>query len=1245
MHLTQKAKKAVAAGLALSTVMWSAAFFVALPAQAAPHSEGCIVLSGGTVWLITGGQRRGFTSAEVFASHGYNFGQVVAANSEDEALPAGPIMVYADGSIVKGPSDPLVYLVANGQKRGFVSGSVFTGLGYSFANIQWAPVNTFSDLPTGANVESSTERHPAGTWVKDGTGTVWMMTTTGRKGVPTMEVFNSYGKSWATVVAANAADLAASNEGVLTARATCSGGTMPVQGFTFSVASNTAASATVPKSATNVSFLKFNVSSSSGATVNSVTVKRTGAGASTDFDNVYLYQGAIRLTSGRSVNASTNEATFSGLSVAVPSSGSVTFDVVADMAAAAASGNVNRFEVSSVLAGATNATGSAVGNAMTISGVTAGTITIDDGSTPAAPKVGQLNAKVADFTLNASSTEDLLVKRIALFHSGTVSNNNLMNFKLMQGATTLSTASALDSNERVTFDNLSFNLDRGNTRTFEVFADIGGGARAGETVILSLDEDTDLNATGKTYGFGAAVTDNLAGATLTLEGGQLTITFNGPASKDLAKDGEDLEVFNATFAAGANIEIRQLGIDFDGGSGTANFCSAACGTQLYTDVKVWDTSSNTVVWGPQDFNDASDTTESITFTEDITMNAGQTKTFKVTLDVSNDATVADGDDIRAFLDLSELNTGNMVKNLDNNTFLDDEIVPGSDLFGNTHVVRTSALTLSLASTPTSQTYIKGTNDVPFVGFNLTASNGSPLTVNTITVTGYIDENATGGSTAGVDNSVSVQQIVPTIMLKVDGAQIGDSKSVNSTSGIATFSGLNLTIPAGTTKTVVVYGNISASAFINSNAELISFDVVNVTDIAAQDATSNTVNPGTADPNGNGTPNIGVTVANAGTLTATLAPNEVDVTDSRIVTAGMTGTTFTKVKFTAANEQMKLTKVRVNLVSSDADANIQDNIVTVQLFDGATAVSTAVSPVVDLGATATDAYADITLNADSFIVPKDGSKNLTIKVNLNTISAGADSGDEFSADLDFDTNFEARGTAGSTTLTAITSAAADVSGNDVVIRKSQPKVEFVALPDTILTNGTRVIAKFKVTAVDGDVDIKHLGFTASMSDALNTLAGLTLREVGQSNIAATNVDPSGATADPGNLDITFDAGSSQNISSGTSKTYELRATVALAAAGDTISVVMDTDTAVVTGEVDTPLAAAQQIDDIDDILNVGNDLDGDAAFEFIWSDVSAIPHSDAVDTTTDTDDAAASNDWTNGRYVDLPTDSWTQTFPS
>src|SRR3989344_1534602 len=98
MQLSIQARKAVAAGLSASTMLWAAAGVLPTIASAAVNSEGCVVLSGGVVWLITGGTRRGFTSAEVFQSSGYNFSQVVAASAEDVALPVGPVMTYADGT-------------------------------------------------------------------------------------------------------------------------------------------------------------------------------------------------------------------------------------------------------------------------------------------------------------------------------------------------------------------------------------------------------------------------------------------------------------------------------------------------------------------------------------------------------------------------------------------------------------------------------------------------------------------------------------------------------------------------------------------------------------------------------------------------------------------------------------------------------------------------------------------------------------------------------------------------------------------------------------------------------------------------------------------------------------------------------------------------------------------------------------------------------------------------------------------
>src|SRR3989344_4270291 len=87
MQLSIQARRSVAGGLAISMILWSVSLFALPVAFAAPHGDNCLINESGTVFLVNSGQKRGFTSAPVFNSHGYNFGQVVAGNSEDASLP------------------------------------------------------------------------------------------------------------------------------------------------------------------------------------------------------------------------------------------------------------------------------------------------------------------------------------------------------------------------------------------------------------------------------------------------------------------------------------------------------------------------------------------------------------------------------------------------------------------------------------------------------------------------------------------------------------------------------------------------------------------------------------------------------------------------------------------------------------------------------------------------------------------------------------------------------------------------------------------------------------------------------------------------------------------------------------------------------------------------------------------------------------------------------------------------------
>jgi len=199
--------RVLAFGLAMTLVVWTFGVYLVLPARAVDaHIDGTVVLSGGTVFKIMGGQRLGYPTQASFLSYNYQWSNLVPANSADLALPQGTNVKIADGALINDAGT--VFLVYGGQKLGFTSAAVFTGLGYQWSNVL---TDSLSAYPQGANVDSATMAHPNGTLV-NASGTIYQMTSTGRAGIPTLAVFYSWGFDFAKSVPANAADLAKSTE-------------------------------------------------------------------------------------------------------------------------------------------------------------------------------------------------------------------------------------------------------------------------------------------------------------------------------------------------------------------------------------------------------------------------------------------------------------------------------------------------------------------------------------------------------------------------------------------------------------------------------------------------------------------------------------------------------------------------------------------------------------------------------------------------------------------------------------------------------------------------------------------------------------------------------------------------------------------------------------------------------------------------------------------------------------------------
>ncbi len=1040
-----------------------------------------------------------------------------------------------------------------------------------------------------------------------------------------------------------------------------SSGPGSMSGVSVSLASDSPASATVPKSATGVNFVKFNVSNGTGSSVvvDSVVLHRVGAGASTDFSNVYLYEGNTRLTTGRSVNSSSNDVTFNSLNLSLSAGQTRTLWVAATMASGAGAGNVNAFQVASVMSGTAQASGLPVtGNNMTLASATVGSLTIAKSGSLTNPKVGQQNVKLAEFQLSAGAAEDLDIKRITLFQSGNVSRSALTNLKLKTAGVEVASAAGFDDRDRATFVLTGTTLlEKGNTRTYEVWGDVGGSTRANDTIKLSVEEDSDVWATGRTFGFGASVTrtayDNSSNngtdaSWTTIEGGQITITFNGPSATDIATNGKDKEVLNFTLASQANVEVRNLrlaitatGIDAAGG-----LYNSSGSVANYTDIKVIDTASMAVAAGPKDVDSSNDTTQSLVYTDVFTLSAGQARTFKVTLDVANQSAL-DGDTVR--VDLAAFQSSD-IRNLDNSTYVSTStIVPSSTVSGNAMTVRSASLTVSTASTPVAQTIIQGSQNVALAGISLKAGQGADVKVTALTAQMRVDANNDSAFHNGCEDGVEASSadkfstdILLSAKLMNGTTQVGDLKSPTSSTadcaiydgGQLQFTNMNLTIPAGQTVTLSLVGSLSGS-IANLN-DTIDFSVANA-DITAQDMDGNSVSKSGSVDSAN------MIISTSGTMTYALAPDDTE-SEAGLVLGGTTAV-LAKYRFTAQTEDLKLSKLRIRVTDAATTTGTVAAVNSLSLYDGSTLVAGPVSP---------NSSGDADFSAFSFVVAKDASKTLTVKGSLNQVGpSGATSGLNVGVTLcsgnnegcpSDDGTFEVRGTSAGSSTIDTSGNSGNVVGREKRIRKTKPTVSLASLPTSTLSNGTQVISRFTVTAdAAQQISLKTVSFELNLNNVSGTALSVTspaVREVGQgSDLSASttsailNCTGSATCSFP----ITFT--NEQTIAAGSSKTYELRATIAGAdTSGESISTKLLSDTAQVTGEIDSAAGAgaANGIDDHD-----GSAADG--AYNFIWSDNSVIPHTDTTATNASTDDTSASNDWTNGRHVKvLPSDAQTMT---
>ena len=554
-----------------------------------------------------------------------------------------------------------------------------------------------------------------------------------------------------------------------------------------SLSTETPVAGSIPQGATGVVFTCWDFTGGSTASVvKSLTVHRVGPGSESAFDNVYLYNGDNRLTTGRSISNETQTVEFSNINQSVAAGQNVKLCLVADLSTSS-SGGVHAFEIASADAVSSNSsslTGSFPlrGADQLITSATVGTTTVSKNGSLDEVTIGTTGARIAQFEIKAGSSEDQQLERIALYIRGRVTSSNIANLKLYVTGDTdpLATVANVGDKDLATLVlSKPYKIGRGQSKIFYVTADITS-ARNGDDVKVYLDASTDLLVTGVTYGYGTRVAitgalgsgydgtegpDGVIGSGddnysyVLLRGAKFQIGFNGPSAADIPVNQQQAQCMDMTItnSAGLDVTIKDWVVQLDTSAGVSAAShlidtSVTPNVANYTLIKLAKLNDDGTVAGTLlGSNELSltgpDNSQPVTLKGTATIASGESVKAAVVFDVANNA-VLSGDTIKC--SLLPVTGTDMVKDSNNDDLGAANITPSSTIAGNTMSVVSSALAFTKNSSPADGTkYAKGTSLATLYAFQAKAGSSLDTTIKSLAFKGdHTFTQATVNATVG-----------------------------------------------------------------------------------------------------------------------------------------------------------------------------------------------------------------------------------------------------------------------------------------------------------------------------------------------------------------------------------------------------------------------------------------------------------------------------------------------------------------
>ena len=1149
--------------------------------------------------------------------------------------------VHPDGQTVMYAGDSNYYVVWNGQKRKFASTAAWS-----------------ANMENSANTIMTTISYPSGADV------------VGRE-----------------------ADLADT---------VCAGS--PVVGGNLSVAlaSDTPAGMTVPKNGSSIPLAKYTFTAGSAdAMITGLTLHRVGVGAASDFSNVYIYnQDGKRLTTGRTINSTAHTAEFSSLNVTVPANSSMSLLVYGDFSSPSATGGQHSFEImdaaSVAVSGSSVVSGSfpVRGNVFTVGTSLAARVDVLIGTTPSNPTVGAADAEISNFKLVAN-TNDVKINQVTLYQAGSISNSDLTNFKLYQGNTVVAEAASVGSDGHIVLKfNNSYLISNGTTKVFSLHAKVGG--RASRTIRTYVEYTTDVNATDTVYNSGAAVCITASGTCstgsfdgssssyyieVTTQGGSLTNASNGPSTGNVAKGQLAVPLYKFALTAENTLEIKNIRFSIDKTSGSGCYVKGSAGTNYFRGIKIKDMDSGKTMMGPTELasglGNSATGSGTITLSDSFNLMAGQTMNLAVVADLSNseDATGEFFGNNTCGYKVTLGSSGVVfsstdVRIVDTGEFLaQNKMIPNTSVVGNQLNVKSSSLTISLAGSPSSGTVVKKSQNVPVVGLVLSSGAQSDSTITSLTLTCQGQLASTGVSFGSAAALADCADRITSLSLWDGATQVGVAKAPDTTSGAAQISNMNLKVPAGTSKSLVVKATFASTASTTAPYDQVSVGIALAADVAVQDNDSNTITPtlgsGLASNANGASPSVKQTILNSGTITYSADSNPV----STIVVAGKdVWVPFAQYKASAQFEAVELDRVAVFASGTAAGTTHNSDNAVYAAIAVASGGAVKGSDILSSGTTGTK---DVDLSSNKIIIPKDSSVQFQLWAKLSDIVSsssvsGATTGVHHSGMVptlglksglvtgEWDSNYfqslNIRATGQQSGERLYASSTNATHGNAMVTRKTKPSVSRQSLSSTTLANIDQDLIKFLVSAdASGSVALKQIMFSISKTSAL-TLSSFRVRkgstDMALGDFAINYSSTTGSLTDleasslatnqnSGYVIVSF---TNEETVSGSGNVYTLHASVSGATSGQNVSLsfLRDPSSTVATGYLVSNgafggIAASTDVYHLDTGTAPGSAA---ATGTFVWSDNSEVPHSSSVGSS------GGSRDWTNDVYVEDV--SWSQT---